>query len=307
MTGQVQARAGGRDRLAERALLSGWWLARSLPEPVAASVFRTAGDVAGRRGGAGVRQLRANLGRVLAATGSTRDLDDVVRGAMRSYARYWRETFRLPVTDPAAIVAGTEVTGWPHVAAVREQGRGIIAALTHSGNWDAYGVVYRHRLGVGFTTVAERLRPTAVFDRFVAHRERLGMEVVPLTGGEVPVATVLRDRLRAGGLVCLLADRDLSQQGLTLDFFGEPATFPAGPALLAAQTGAALIPMNGSYTERGWRMEFRPEIVVPTEGRLRDRVAHATAELLGAFEQGIAEHPEDWHMLQPLWLADRRP
>lgn len=295
----------GRDWLTERAMLAAWGLARALPERAAAAAFRTAGDLARRRDGRGVRQLQVNLARVLAASDPDRDLEDTVRLAMRSYARYWRETFRLPDIDPADIVAGTELAGWEHVEAARTGGRGVLAALTHSGNWDAYGVVYRHRLGTGFTTVAERLRPARIFDRFVAHRERLGMEVLPLTGGDRPVATVLGERLRDGGFVCLVADRDLSAQGLRLDFFGEPASFPPGPALLAATTGAALVPMLGSYTERGWRMEFQPEIPTGVGDRLRDQVLRATTGLVAAFETGIAAHPEDWHMLQPLWLADR--
>lgn len=295
-----------REWLAERAVLAAWAMTRALPEPAAAFAFRTAGNLAVRRGGAGIEQLRANLARVLIATGSTRDLDELLRRGVGSYARYWQETFRLPVTTPAAIVAGTEVTGWEHVEAVRRPDRGVLVALTHSGNWDAYAVVFRNRLGTGFTTVAERLRPQVVFDRFVAHRASLGMEVLPLTGGERPVAAVLGERLRGGGAVCLLADRDLTGQGLPIDFFGEPATFPPGPALLAATTGAALVPMLGSFTERGWRMEFQPEIAIPAGGRLRERVRAATEDLVALFERGIAAHPEDWHMLQPLWTADRR-
>lgn len=303
--------AGRRDWLAERALVAGWALGRALPDPLTARTARAAADLAVRRDGPGARQLRANLRRVLRATPRPGDrpeeaaLDDLVRHGMRSYARYWRETFRLPVMDPAAMVAGTEVTGWEHVDGPRSEGRGIVAALSHSGNWDVYGVVYRDHLGEDFTTVAERLRPEAIFQRFVAHRERLGMEVLPLTGGTQPVAAVLSARLRAGRCVCLLADRDLTAQGLPVDFFGEPATVPPGPALLAATTGAALVPMVGSFTASGWRMRFRPEIRIPAAGRLRDRVVAATTELVGVLGAGIAAHPEDWHMLQPLWTADR--
>lgn len=287
--------------MAERGYAAGWSLLKALPEPAARSLFRTAADLAVRRDGPGVRQLRANLRRVVAPSAV---LDEVVRRGVRSYARYWLETFRLPVMDPADVIARTEVSGWDYVDSVRASGRGIVAALTHSGNWDAGGVVYRDHLGEGFTTVAERLRPEALYDRFVAYRERLGMEVLPLTGGDRPVASVLTERLRAGRCVCLLAERDLSAQGIPVQFFGETVTVPPGPALLAATTGAALVPMNGSFTETGWRLEFQPEIPVPP-GRLRDRVTSATQQLMTVFERGIAAHPEDWHMLQPLWVSDR--
>ena len=294
-----------RERLTDRGFAAGWSVVKALPEPAAHSVFRAAADLATRRNSAAVGQLRANLRRVLGPSAPPEALEEVVRRGMRSYGRYWKETFRLPVMDPADVAARTDTTGWEHVDGPRAAGRGIVAALTHSGNWDAYGIVYRDHLGEAFTTVAERLRPEALYDRFVAYRERLGMEVLPLTGGERPVASVLTERLRAGRCICLLAERDLSRQGMPVRFFGETATVPPGPALLAATTGAALVPMNGSFTESGWRMRFHPEIEIAVTGRLRDRVAHATQALMTVFEDGIAAHPEDWHMLQPLWTADR--
>ncbi len=291
--------------MADRAFAAGWSVVKALPEPAARSLFQAAADLAVRRNGSGVVQLRANLRRVLGPSAPPGDVEEVLRRGVRSYARYWREAFRLPVMDPADVIARTEVNSWRHVDSVRSTGRGIIAALTHSGNWDAAGIVYRDHLGEGFTTVAERLRPDALYDRFVAYREQLGMEVLPLTGGQRPVASVLTERLRAGRCVCLLAERDLSAQGMPVQFFGETVTVPPGPALLAATTGAALVPMNGSFTGTGWRLEFQPEIEIPAEGRLRDRVTLATQQLMAVFEGGISRHPEDWHMMQPLWTADR--
>lgn len=294
-----------KERLADRGFAAGWFLVKALPEPAARSLFQTAADLAVRRNGPSLDQLRANLRRVLGPAAAPAALDAVVRRGMRSYARYWKETFRLPVMDPAEVIARTEVTGWEYVDSARSAGRGVVAALTHSGNWDAGGIVYRDHIGEAFTTVAERLRPEALYDRFVAYRERLGMEVLPLTGGARPVASVLTERLLAGRCICLLADRDLSAQGVPVQFFGETATVPPGPALLAATTGAALVPMNGSFTENGWRLEFCPEVEIPAAGRLRERVAVATQALMTVFEGGVATHPEDWHMLQPLWTADR--
>ena len=304
MTAAERAPAALRARLAGRALLAGFGLVERLPEPVARGLVRAGTALAVRRDGEGPRQLRRNLRRVLGPDVGDRQLDDVVRRGMHSYGRYWIELIRLPATDPADVVARTVVNTWEHVDRLRAEGRPVIAALTHSGNWEAAGVVYRDYLGEDFVTVAERIRPPALFDRFVAQRRRLGMEVVPLTGGPRPVASVLTERLRAGRWICLLAERDLLGGGLEVDFFGAPAVMPPGPALLAATTGAALIPMNGSFTPDGWRLDFCPEIEIPSTGRLRDRVRDATQALARVFEQGIAAHPEDWHMLQPVWADD---
>jgi phosphatidylinositol dimannoside acyltransferase len=123
---------------------------------------------------------------------------------------------------------------------------------------------------------------------------------VPLTGGERPSSTVLREWLDEGGSVCLLMDRDLGTSGVPVSFFDRPTTMPGGAALLAAQTDAALIPAICSFTPDGWRVDFRPG--VPVEGvRLRDRVATATQGIADAFAEAIATQPEDWHMLGRIW------
>ena len=113
----------------------------------------------------------------------------------------------------------------------------MILSLPHMGNWDHAGA-WLAGTGVPFTTVAERLKPESLFERFVEFRESLGMEVIPLTGGEQPPFKILAERLRSGGVLCLLADRDLTASGIEVEFFGSPARMPAGPAALAVDTGA---------------------------------------------------------------------
>ena len=103
-----------------------------------------------------------------------------------------------------------------------------------------------------FTTVAERLEPESLYKRFIGYREGLGFEVLPSSGGERPPFEVLCERLRAGGVVCLMAERDLTRTGVEVDFFGEPTRMPAGPAKLAIATGAALCRrIAGSKTTAG--------------------------------------------------------
>jgi KDO2-lipid IV(A) lauroyltransferase len=114
---------------------------------------------------------------------------------------------------------------------------------------------------------------------------------------------VLAERLRAGEAVCLVADRDLSRHGVQVRFFGEPTRMPAGPALLAATTGAALMPVHLYFDGAGWGQWIGEQIELG-EGDLRTKVQRATQALASAFEARIAEYPQDWHMLQRLWLAD---
>jgi KDO2-lipid IV(A) lauroyltransferase len=235
------------------------------------------------------------------------DLDALTRHAMRSYARYWLEVFRLPVLRARA-VAGAEAgtVGAENIDAAIAAGKGAILALPHSGNWDVAAVWLVARSGT-FATVAERLKPESLFRRFMAYRESLGMEVIPLSGGDRSPSDVLTERLRAGGVICLLGDRDLTKGGVEVTFFGERTKMPAGPALLAATTGAALIPVGLWFDGAGWAQRVHPPLHIPATGPLRERVHAATQALADVFAADIAEHPADWHMLQRLWLADLDP
>jgi len=297
-------RAGDlRERLADAGYAAGWAAVRRLPEGLARLAFQAGSDFAVRRGGRGVRQLRANLGVVTGGRLDDAELDALTRRAMRSYARYWREAFRLPAMDPVRVLADAQLDGQEHLDAARAAGRGIVIALPHSGNWDVAGLWLVDWLGGPFLTVVERLRPESLFRRFVAYREGLGMRVVPLTGGERPSSTVLREWLAGGGTACLLVDRDLSGGGVPVTFFGRPSTMPGGPALLAAQTGAALLPAVCRFDGEGWRFVVHPPVAVDGPGRLKDRVTGAMQQVADVFAGSIAEHPEDWHVLGRIWAG----
>jgi lauroyl/myristoyl acyltransferase len=296
---------GLRDRalagLTDAGFAAGWHAVRMLPEPVAHGAFDRAGRWAAGRDGKGTRQLRANLRVVTGGALTEPELADLTTRGLRSYARYWQEAFRLPTLSTERIVAGTEVVGMEHLEKARDSRRGLVMVLPHSGNWDAAGVWFVDYLRGPFMTVAERLKPESLYRRFLDYRESLGMRVVPLTGGPRPSTEVLRDWLSGAGVTCLLVDRNLGSGGVPVSFFGRPATMPGGAALLAAQTGAALVPTVCQFTERGWRLVFSPEVPVDGPERLRDRVAGAMQSVADAFAGSIARQPEDWHMLGRIW------
>ncbi|MEE1810706.1 phosphatidylinositol mannoside acyltransferase [Streptomyces sp. BE133] len=294
--------SGLRDRLTDGLYGLGWTAVKKLPEPVARALFRTIADQVWKRRGKSVLRLESNLARVVPGASPAR-LAALSKAGMRSYMRYWMESFRLPTWSPARIKASIDVRDAHRLTDGLDTGRGVILALPHLGNWDLAGAWVTTDLKVPFTTVAERLKPETLYDRFVAYREGLGMEVLPHSGGAA-FGTLAR-RLRAGGLVCLVADRDLSASGVEVKFFGDTARMPAGPALLAQQTGALLLPVTLSYDDTPvMKARIHPPVELPESGSRTEKTSSMTQALADAFAVGIAEHPEDWHMLQRLWLAD---
>ncbi|MEU7997284.1 phosphatidylinositol mannoside acyltransferase [Micromonospora sp. NPDC049060] len=289
--------------LTELGYVAGWRVIRALPRSVAAAAFRAGADRAHRRGGGGTARLRANLRRVVGPDLPEAELDELVRRGLRSYARYWLEAFRLPALSRAEILAGFRLDGEEKLAADVAAGRGAVVALPHAGNWDAAGA-WVAATGWPITTVAERLKPEGVYQRFLAFRRSLGMEILPTHGGERNAFDVLVDRVRAGTVVPLLADRDLSARGVEVEFFGHRTRMPPGPALLALRTGAPLYVASMWYEADAACASIEGPLPLPgpEEGPLDQRVRSLTQRIADGLAAGIARHPEDWHMLQRMWL-----
>ncbi|MEV5787564.1 phosphatidylinositol mannoside acyltransferase [Streptomyces sp. NPDC048448] len=294
-----------QDRLVDGAYALGWSTVKTLPEPVAVRLGRTIADIAWRKRGKGVLRLESNYARVVPDAGPER-LAELSRAGMRSYLRYWMESFRLPAWSRERVRTGFDPRDAHYLTDGIASDRGVILALPHMGNWDLAGAWVTTKLETPFTTVAERLKPESLYDRFVAYREGLGMEVLPHSGGTA-FGTLAR-RLRDGGLVCLVAERDLSASGVEVKFFGEATRMPAGPALLAQQTGALLLPVTLWYDDSPvMQGRVHPPVEVPETGTRAEKTSVMTQALADAFATGISDHPEDWHMLQRLWLADLEP
>ncbi|EDX23481.1 lipid A biosynthesis lauroyl acyltransferase [Streptomyces sp. Mg1] len=291
-----------REKLVDGLYGLGWAGVKKLPEPAAVALGRRIADFTWKRRGKSVLRLESNLARVVPDASPER-LRALSQAGMRSYMRYWMESFRLPTMETSRFGRDVRMQDEDILREALASGRGVVVALPHLANWDLAGAWAVGHLGVPFTTVAERLKPETLFDRFVAYRESLGMEVLPHTGGAA-FGTLAR-RLRSGGLVCLVADRDLSASGVEVDFFGSAARMPAGPALLAQQTGAVLLPATLYYGDTPKMYgRIHPEVTVPQTGTRTEKTAAMTQALADAFASGISEHPEDWHMLQRLWLDD---
>lgn len=297
----MQTGKGVKDSLVAAGYMAGWKLVRHMPYGMAAALFNAGADIASDRG-RGADMLRRNLTHVVGAENVTQEL---VRASMRSYARYWLEAFRLPaIAGKPELMATLDdaLIGREHVDAAVNSGKGMVITLPHSGNWDMAGMWLVGRYG-GFATVAERLKPEVLFNAFVDYRESLGFEVLATTGEETPPFQRLKEVVQAGGVVCLMGERDMTPRGVPVTFFGEPTTFPAGPAKLAMETGASLHVAHSWFTGTtrapGWGLSCSGPLEVSDLEQTTQRVADL-------FAANIAAHPADWHALQPVWPHQRR-
>jgi len=281
-------------RAVDLAFALAWALVRRLPERTVTWLFHQVADRVVRRNGRGVRRLRGNLA-VVRPDATEAELDALTRAGMRSYLRYWQEAFRLPEWSDEEIVGRVRTVNEKLLRDAYAAGRGVISPLPHLANYDHAGA-WAGLTGMPVSTVAERLQPESLFDRFIAYRKKLGMEVLPLTGGDEDVIGVLAERLRAGGFVCLVADRDLSERGVPVTFFGRPSRMPAGPAALSLRTGAPVIPVTLHYDGPDLVITFH-DAIDPDGG-----MTAMTQRCADVFAQAIAAHPQDWHMLQRIFL-----
>ena len=274
-----------------------WKLLGFLPERQAYGLMDFIADQITKRNPSGVQRLRSNYLRVRS------DFDEIqlqaaVREGMRSYLRYWCDTFRLPLWSSEEIVNRTIVINDHLLRDALAAGTGAIVSLPHAGNWDHAGAYYCET-GAPIVTVAEHLEPERLFQKFLAYRESLGMEVIDASARSL---AILSQRLRQGRMVALVADRDLSRNGVDVTFFNHPARMPAGPALLSIQTGAPLLTAFVRYVDTGIEITFEPAIAIPQTGKTSEKVAIMIQESAARLERHLSLHLTDWHMLQRIWI-----
>lgn len=280
------------------AYIIAWKLLRALPEKSAYALFKSGSGFLVRRNGKSVQRFRKNLERVNPDL-SESQMQSLLEEGMASYMRYWCDTFRFPNWDKERINSTVTVTREELLLNGIKSGRGVIVSLPHAGNWDHAGAYFCLK-GIHLVTVAERLKPERLFNEFLRYREAMGMEVLALDSRSI---VTLAQRLREGHLIALVADRDLSKSGIDVQFFGKPARMPAGPAVLALKTNAIFLTAFVNYTDTGIHITF-DEITIPESGTQEEKVSMLVQKSADNFEQGIRKHPQDWHMLQRIWIDE---
>jgi lauroyl/myristoyl acyltransferase len=281
----------------------GWSTVRKMSDKQAYGLFDKFAERAWKRGGKSIQQYEKNIHRVLPDS-TAKERSELARYCMHSYATYWCDAFRMPDWSQERI-ANLPVTGVEHLErSMADFDVSPIIVVPHAGNYDAGAAFLAARYG-SLTTIAERLKPEKLFDKFVKFRASNGVEV--LAAGDPSAMKILKDRIHEQKLVGIVGERDLSRRGITVDFFGSPARMPAGPAALARRTGAPLHTASFWYEGRQPHAAISEPLAVDRSDDTETAMQSTTRSWADSLAEGIALHPGDWHMLQPLWVADLDP
>jgi len=279
--------------------LFAWKLIALLPENSAYKLADYVSDRIHKKNGKGIKRLRGNYGRVMPEY-SAQKLEELTKLGMRSYLRYWFDTFRLSKWSKNRIISTTQVIRENLLRDPIQSRQGCIVALPHAGNWD-HAAAYFCSTGITLTAVVEKLKPEAIFKKFLAYRESIGIEAISHKEKTIPILT---ERLQAGKLIALVADRDMSRNGIEVNFFGKTSKMPSGPAILAIKTGAPLITAYVRYTPGGIEIIF-DETLKPTNSESEEeQIKIITQSMADNFAKRIKENPVDWHMLQRIWVDE---
>ena len=279
--------------------LFAWKIIGVLPEKSAYKLANLVSDRIFKKNGKGVKRLRSNYKRVIPNI-SERELEVLTKDGMRSYLRYWFDTFRLNKWSKSRIIETTFVVRENLLRDPVETKEGCIIALPHAGNWD-HAAAYFCSTGIPLTAVVEKLKPEAIFKKFLAYRQSIGIEAISHKEKTIPI---LMERLNQGKLIALVADRDMSRNGIEVNFLGGIAKMPAGPAILAIKTGSPLVTAYIRYLDKGIEITFDETIKLPVAGREDEKIKIVTQSMADNFAKRIKDSPVDWHMLQRIWVDE---
>ncbi len=280
--------------------LFGWKLVAALPEVITYRLANKVSDLIYARDGKGVSQLRSNYRRVKPEL-SDDELAKLSKEGMRSYLRYWFDTFRLSKWSKTRVIETTFVINENLLRDPIAAKQGCIIALPHAGNWD-HAAAYFCSTGINLTAVVEKLKPEAIFNKFLDYRKSIGIEPISHKEKTIPI---LLERLAQGKLVALVADRDMSRNGIEINFLGGIAKMPAGPAILAIESGSPLITAYIRYLESGIEIRFEETIKLPVSGSKEEQIRIITQSMADNFAKRIKESLVDWHMLQRVWVDEK--
>jgi phosphatidylinositol dimannoside acyltransferase len=245
----------------------------------------------------GREAVKANLRRILPDASEDRIVYEA-RWVFRNFGKYLTEFFRFRRFDRAFFDRHVAVMGKNHIDDALASGKGCLIVSAHLSNWELGAAGMRMLYDLPVHMVVAMHRYGRVNNLFMREREHMGLQVIDMRAAPRQAMRALRKN----EVVCMLGDRDPTEAGIEVDFFGAPCRFPQGPARISLATGAPIVPgyilrrTNDSFT-----IVFSPPIHPPETGDRRERAHAVTQAFARTIEEAIRWHPEEWGVFYSAW------
>jgi KDO2-lipid IV(A) lauroyltransferase len=242
------------------------------------------------------RWLRSNFGHVLGVSPDDKAAHRMARAAYRNYSRYVMELLRLPWLKQEKVDQLLEVHSYDKFLEIYRASKGIVLVAAHLGNNEAAAAGFAKR-GLEINVVGDDSSYRQLYDLFQQQRESWGVKMIAWRN----LRGVFGALRRHEGLV-LLVDWGYREDGIPVKMFGSWTTLPAGPAILAAKHGSAIVPFSINRLPDGtFQAAANDPILVPSDSPAD--LAIATQKVATALEGHISPAPEQWYIFKPIWPA----
>jgi len=251
------------------------------------------------------RFVRENL-KIIFPEKSEREIRRIRIRMARNFAKYLVDFFRFSKLDAEYVKKNIKIENAHFVTQALSKGKGVIILSAHLGNWEL-GAVVVALLGYPFWAVVLPHKHKYVDRFFNAQRESKGVKVIPLG----KAARLCMAALKKNELLALVGDRDFTESGIVVDFFGKPSIFPKGPAALALNTGAVILPgfmvRNADDSFTLWidkPIECSPPVGAGRKLSFSDPdLMEVIKQYKGVIESYIRKYPDQWYMFRKFWIS----
>ncbi|MGB4520594.1 MAG: lysophospholipid acyltransferase family protein [Candidatus Omnitrophota bacterium] len=245
--------------------------------------------------------VKENL-KVIFPQKSDQEINQIRIKLFRNFAKYLTDFFRFSKMDLSYINKYVRVENRSYLDQALAKGKGVIVVSAHLGNWELGGVVVA-LLGYPFSAVALPHKNKQINNFFNRQRQSKNFKVIPLG----KAARQCLDVLKKNEVLALAGDRDFTEKGIVLDFFGKPSFFPIGPAAFALKTGAVLMPgFMYRNDDDGLTLRFEKPLEFSPSGDKNQDLKYLIENYKNIIQDYIRKYPEQWYMFKRFWIEEKK-
>ncbi len=242
------------------------------------------------------KEIVENL-RIVLPDKDTKTLKRCSREIFRNFSKYLVDFFRFEKLNKEYIARNIEIINKEYVDRALEKGKGVIIIAAHLGNWELGGAIMGV-LGYKTNVIALDHKNKMVNDFFVNQRRMKNENVIS-------IGVALKKcfaALKKNEVLCILGDKDFTNHGTVINFFGKATLLPKGPAAFSLKTGAEIVPgaviRHDNYYSK---LVFDAPIKYEPTGNFEEDVKILTGRCGKVLENYIRLYPTQWYCFNRFW------